>query len=62
MTQIIKTAGRHSRDMGWLRTCGLFSFSSYYNPENLSHGSIRVFNDDIKATKNTDFLLIETPS
>lgn len=33
--------------MGWLQTNWLFSFSDYYDPENLRHGSLRVFNDDI---------------
>lgn len=33
--------------MGWLQTYWLFSFSNYYDPSNVSHGSLRVFNDDI---------------
>ncbi len=33
--------------MGWLKTYWLFSFSSYYDPKNVSHGMLRVFNDDI---------------
>ena len=33
--------------MGWLQTYWLFSFSNYYDPDNVSHGVLRVFNDDI---------------
>lgn len=35
--------------MGWLKTYWLFSFSDYYDPGNLSHGMLRVFNHDIVA-------------
>lgn len=37
--------------MGWLKTFWLFSFSNYYDPMNISHGSLRVFNDDIVLSK-----------
>lgn len=33
--------------MGWLQTYWLFSFSEYFDPKNINHGSLRVFNDDI---------------
>ncbi len=47
MLTIIKAKDRHFNDMGWLQTYWLFSFSDYYDPKNTSHGSLRVFNDDI---------------
>jgi redox-sensitive bicupin YhaK (pirin superfamily) len=47
MINIIKSSNRHYNDMGWLKTYWLFSFSSYYDPKNVSHGMLRVFNDDI---------------
>lgn len=47
MIHIIKASKRHFSDMGWLKTFWLFSFSSYHDPGNISHGSLRVFNDDI---------------
>jgi|APSaa5957512622_1039677.scaffolds.fasta_scaffold165150_1 hypothetical protein len=46
MIQIIKSKDRHFNDFGWLQTYWLFSFSNYYDPENISHGRLRVFNDD----------------
>jgi redox-sensitive bicupin YhaK (pirin superfamily) len=45
--KIIRAGERHFSDRGWLKTFWLFSFSDYYDPENLSHGALRVFNDDI---------------
>jgi len=47
MINVIKSSDRHFSDMGWLKTFWLFSFSSYYDPKNISHGMLRVFNDDI---------------
>ena len=47
MINIIKAKDRHYNDMGWLQTYWLFSFSSYHDPENISHGALRVFNDDV---------------
>ena len=47
MLLTIKAKDRHFSDMGWLQTYWLFSFSDYYDPENVNHGSLRVFNDDI---------------
>ncbi len=46
MIKIIKSQERHFKDMGWLQTYWLFSFSNYYDPDNLNHGKLRVFNDD----------------
>jgi redox-sensitive bicupin YhaK (pirin superfamily) len=47
MIDITPAQSRHFTDMGWLKTYWLFSFSDYYDPENLQHGKLRVFNDDV---------------
>ena len=47
MITIIPAADRHFTDMGWLQTYWLFSFSDYFDPENVNHGRLRVCNDDI---------------
>ena len=47
MIEIITAHNRHFTDFGWLKTYWLFSFGDYYDPENLQHGKLRVFNDDI---------------
>jgi len=44
---IIPASQRHFTDMGWLQTYWLFSFSNYYDPANIRHGKLRVFNDDV---------------
>jgi hypothetical protein len=49
MIRIIKAADRHFADHGWLKTYWLFSFSDYYDEDNLEFGTLRVFNDDIVA-------------
>jgi quercetin 2,3-dioxygenase len=41
-------------DHGWLKAKHHFSFASYYDPENMSHGSLRVWNDD-EIAPNTGF-------
>jgi redox-sensitive bicupin YhaK (pirin superfamily) len=45
--KIIRADARHFSDQGWLKTYWLFSFSDYFDPDNVSHGALRVFNDDI---------------
>ena len=47
--QIIRAEKRHFSDEGWLKTYWLFSFSDYYDPENVQFGALRVFNDDVVA-------------
>lgn len=46
MIRIIKAAGRHFRDFGWLKTYWLFSFDTYKDANNVRFGALRVFNDD----------------
>jgi len=46
MLRIIPAEMRHFSDFGWLKSYWLFSFSNYYNPDNIRFGDLRVFNDD----------------
>jgi redox-sensitive bicupin YhaK (pirin superfamily) len=52
MIRVIPPEKRHFTDFGWLQTYWLFSFSSYYDPENLRHGALRVYNDDVVQPKS----------
>jgi redox-sensitive bicupin YhaK (pirin superfamily) len=47
MIQVIRAAERHFSDFRWLQTYWLFSFSSYFDPQNIQFGALRVFNDDV---------------
>jgi quercetin 2,3-dioxygenase len=47
MMQIKKADERFHADGGWLSTYWLFSFDYYYDPDNMSFGPLRVFNDDV---------------
>lgn len=47
MVQVIPSAARHRADFGWLTTRWHFSFDSYYDPNNVQWGPLRVFNDDV---------------
>lgn len=47
MIKIIPSSERHHSNFGWLDTHWHFSFDSYYDPENMNWGALRVFNDDI---------------
>jgi len=49
MIKVIPASQRHFSDFGWLRTYWLFSFSNYYDPDNIQFGALRVFNDDVVA-------------
>src|SRR3954462_7230184 len=37
---------RGTKDIGWLRSNFIFSFSEYYNPVNSAFGTLVAFNDD----------------
>src|SRR3989440_888298 len=43
-----------SADHGWLKAKHHFSFGSHYDPSNLGHGALRVWNDD-EIAPNTGF-------
>lgn len=47
MIEIISSDKLYYSDFGWLKTYWLFSFSSYFDPNNIQFGALRVFNDDI---------------
>ncbi|MDH3783347.1 MAG: pirin family protein [Desulfobulbaceae bacterium] len=47
MIDVIKAQDRHFSDFGWLKTYWLFSFSRYFDPQNIQFGALRVFNDDV---------------
>lgn len=47
MIDIVKSEKHHYHEEDWLKTYWHFSFADYYDPENLSFGVLRVFNDDI---------------
>ncbi|SFB72066.1 hypothetical protein SAMN05421780_10191 [Flexibacter flexilis DSM 6793] len=47
--KIFKASARGHADYGWLKANYSFSFSSYYNPESIHFGALRVLNDDIIA-------------
>ena len=43
-----------SADHGWLKAKHHFSFGSHYDPDNMGHGALRVWNDD-EIAPNTGF-------
>jgi len=42
MIHVIRADDRHFTNFGWLQTYWLFSFSEYYDPENIQFGALRV--------------------
>jgi redox-sensitive bicupin YhaK (pirin superfamily) len=51
---IYKANSRGHANHGWLNTHHTFSFASYYNPDRIHFGALRVLNDD-KITSGTGF-------
>lgn len=47
MINVIKSSDRHHQNFGWLDARWHFSFSNYYDPNNMNFGPLRVFNDDV---------------
>jgi len=47
MIKTIPSKSRHFADHGWLQTHWHFSFSDYYDANNMNWGALRVFNDDV---------------
>lgn len=47
--ELHKSETRGRVDLGWLQSYHSFSFSSYFNPERMGFGSLRVINDDVIA-------------
>ncbi len=47
MINIIPSNQRYHANIGWLDTHWHFSFSDYYDPDNMNWSALRVFNDDV---------------
>lgn len=52
MITIYPAKERFQADHGWLTSYFSFSFANYYDPNNLSFGPLRVFNDDVVQPNN----------
>ena len=52
MMKIIRNEERYNFQGDWLNTFWHFSFDHYFDPENVSFGYLRVFNDDIVNAKS----------
>jgi quercetin 2,3-dioxygenase len=49
MIQTIRSEDRYHAETDWLNTKWHFSFADYHDPNNMSFGPLRVFNDDTVA-------------
>ncbi|WP_134686565.1 pirin family protein [Brevibacillus migulae] len=47
MIQVYPAESRFTADHGWLKSNFSFSFGEFYDPQNVSFGPLRVFNDDV---------------
>lgn len=54
MIQLKPFATLGGADHGWLKAKHHFSFASYFDPANMNHGALRVWNDD-EIAPNTGF-------
>ncbi|MDO8538106.1 MAG: pirin family protein [archaeon] len=52
MIKIIRNDERYNFQGDWLNTFWHFSFDHYFDPENVSFGYLRVFNDDVVNAKS----------
>lgn len=52
MIRRIPAHERYRYETDWLQTYWLFSFDHYYDPNNVSFGPLRVFNDDVIAPRS----------
>lgn len=52
MIRHIPARERYRFENDWLQTYWLFSFDHYYDPNNVSFGPLRVFNDDVIAPRS----------
>lgn len=50
-TIIHKSESRGNANHGWLNANHSFSFASWYNPERMNFGALRVLNDDVVSAK-----------
>jgi redox-sensitive bicupin YhaK (pirin superfamily) len=48
-TTVLHKADTRGRRSGWLNAYHSFSFASWYNPERVQFGALRVLNDDTVA-------------
>jgi quercetin 2,3-dioxygenase len=46
-TVLHKSGSRGHANLGWLNSYHTFSFGSYYNPDAMNFGALRVLNDDV---------------
>ncbi|HEX8547373.1 MAG TPA: pirin family protein, partial [Cytophagaceae bacterium] len=51
-SEIFSSLSRGKKDLGWLKSNFIFSFSDYYEPTKSSFGTLIAFNDDyVQADK-----------